>query len=95
MSRPRAGASAIVRDVRGTVFVKLPARGAKQAAEFVPLKGVASLPMGTTVDARKGSLTMVDRRQQPPASTTGGAARRTRGSRPGSSASARPVRGVP
>ena len=56
---PRAGSSAIVKDVTGTVFVKLPARGAKQAAEFVPLKGVAALPVGTTVDARKGSLVMV------------------------------------
>ena len=59
---PRAGASAVASDVRGEVFVKLPARAARatrQAADFVPLKGVASLPMGTTVDARKGSLSLV------------------------------------
>jgi hypothetical protein len=56
---PAAGTSAVVKDVRGEVFVKLPSRRPKQAAEFVPLKGVASLPMGTTVDARKGSLVMV------------------------------------
>jgi hypothetical protein len=55
---PVAGTSAAVTQVRGEVFVRLPGKRTKQAAEFVPLKGVASLPMGTTVDARKGSLVM-------------------------------------
>ena len=58
-----AGANVIARNVRGEVLVKLPAlsrpatTGALfQDAGFVPIKGVASLPVGSTVDARKGSL---------------------------------------
>jgi hypothetical protein len=39
----------------GTVFVKLPA-GLRQDSGFVPLKGSASLPVGSTVDTRQGSI---------------------------------------
>jgi hypothetical protein len=68
---PVAGTTAVVKLVSGEVFVKLPpgavlpARsrralaGAAQAAPirgFVPLKGVASVPVGATVDARKGRI---------------------------------------
>ncbi len=62
---PVTGESVVVQVLSGDVFVKLPggARGAvaraAQAAPiagFVPLKGVASLPTGTVVDARKGRL---------------------------------------
>jgi len=60
---PVAGENVIASDVRGDVFVKLPpgARPATtrtrfQDAGFQPIKGVASLPVGSTVDARKGSL---------------------------------------
>ena len=43
--------------------MKLPAgasaaAGLRQAAGFVPLKGVASIPVGSVVDARKGALAM-------------------------------------
>jgi hypothetical protein len=40
------------------VFVKLPGRSLKQEGGFIPLKGVASVPVGSTVDARKGELDM-------------------------------------
>ena len=49
-----AGINAIARDVHGDVFVKLPGR-----SSFAPLKGVASLPIGATVDARKGSVALI------------------------------------
>jgi hypothetical protein len=58
------GTNVIVRVLSGTVFVKLPAtagssrRFAQAISGFVPLKGVASLPVGTVVDARKGSLAL-------------------------------------
>jgi hypothetical protein len=48
---PVAGVRAVARQLTGTVTVTLP--GAKAA---VPLAGVAALPVGTTVDARQGSL---------------------------------------
>jgi Thrombospondin type 3 repeat len=55
---PAAGVNAVVKLISGEVFVKLPAgsRAPKQDTGFVPLKGVASLPVGSTVDARKGEL---------------------------------------
>ena len=55
-----AGSNVIAKDVRGEVFVKLPraTRGLLADPGFVPLKGVASLPVGSVVDARKGSLAL-------------------------------------
>jgi hypothetical protein len=55
-----AGQNVIATEVTGDVFVKLPAprgsRTLKAEPGFVPIKGVASLPVGTEVDARGGSL---------------------------------------
>ncbi len=47
----------------GEVFIKLPTSSLRRFAQaplsgFVPLKGIAALPVGTVVDARKGSLAM-------------------------------------
>jgi hypothetical protein len=57
---PVAGANVVATDVRGDVFVKLPparaGRSLLQDSGFVPLKGVAGLPVGSVVDARNGSL---------------------------------------
>jgi hypothetical protein len=62
---PEAGETAVVKLVSGDVFVKLPAkttlgfdgmRAPFQETGFVPLKGVAAVPVGSTVDARKGEL---------------------------------------
>ena len=53
-----AGQTAVVRTISGEVFVKLPGRSLKQDGGFIPLKGVASVPVGSTVDARKGELEM-------------------------------------
>jgi hypothetical protein len=59
---PVAGVSTVVEQVSGEVFVKLPpgAAGAhaSQAAPpgFVPLKGVATIPMGSTLDTTKGQV---------------------------------------
>jgi hypothetical protein len=54
---PTAGVTAVVRQLSGEVFVKLPARrGFKQETGFIPLKGVAAIPIGSTVDARKGEI---------------------------------------
>jgi hypothetical protein len=62
---PEAGETAVVKLLSGEVFVKLPTkttlgfdgmRAPFQDSGFVPLKGVASLPVGSTVDARKGEL---------------------------------------
>jgi type II secretory pathway pseudopilin PulG len=50
-----AGVNAVVSVLSGTVFVKLPA-GLRQDSGFVPLKGSASLPVGSTVDTRQGSI---------------------------------------
>jgi Thrombospondin type 3 repeat len=64
---PVAGVSAVVSVVSGEVFVKLPAhvplgfRGLRapfQESGFVPLKGAASLPVGTTVDAQRGEIAL-------------------------------------
>jgi thrombospondin type 3 repeat protein len=57
---PVTGERVVVRVLSGEVFVKLPAaRTFKQALSgFVPLKGQASLPIGTVVDTRKGRLAM-------------------------------------
>jgi hypothetical protein len=64
---PAAGETAVVKLLSGEVFVKLPARAALgfdgmrapfQDTGFVPLKGVASVPVGSTVDARKGELSV-------------------------------------
>jgi hypothetical protein len=58
-----AGKNVVASAVRGEVFVKLPGavrsvamRTLFQDPGFLPIKGVASLPVGSTVDARKGSL---------------------------------------
>ncbi len=63
---PVAGVNTVVRQLSGEVFVKLPAgrvrlgfRGmtsAFQESGFLPLKGVASVPIGSTVDTRKGEI---------------------------------------
>src|SRR5262249_1708825 len=62
---PEAGETAVVKLLSGDVFVKLPAkttlgfdgmRAPFQDTGFVPLKGVAVVPVGSTVDARKGEL---------------------------------------
>jgi hypothetical protein len=61
---PVDGRVVIVRVLSGQVFVKLPAHAstARHLAQvapipgFVPLKGVAALPVGTEVDARRGTL---------------------------------------
>jgi hypothetical protein len=55
---PTPGKTAVVRAISGEVFVKLPGRSLKQNGGFIPLKGVASVPVGSTVDARKGELEM-------------------------------------
>ncbi|WP_028065809.1 thrombospondin type 3 repeat-containing protein [Solirubrobacter soli] len=55
---PAPGKTALVRTLSGEVFVKLPGRSLKQNGGFVPLKGIASVPVGSTVDARKGELEM-------------------------------------
>jgi hypothetical protein len=55
---PAPGKTAVVRAISGEVFVKLPGRSLKQDGGFIPLKGVASVPVGSTVDARKGELEM-------------------------------------
>jgi len=64
---PVAGVSAVVRVLSGEVFVKLPAQGtaaglATRAAElgpgFVPLKGQASVPVGSSVDTRTGRVSV-------------------------------------
>ena len=55
---PIVGERSLARLISGTVYVKLPARSAgfKQLPGFVPLKGVAALPIGTVVDARRGTI---------------------------------------
>ena len=64
---PVAGVNAVAKVLSGEVFVKLPARtplgfsGMRapfQTTGFVPLKGVASLPVGSTVDTTKGELSL-------------------------------------
>ena len=56
---PIVGERSLARLISGTVYVKLPARSAglkQQLPGFVPLKGVAALPVGTVVDARRGTI---------------------------------------
>jgi hypothetical protein len=61
-----AGSVARVQQVAGSVFVKLPRRATRAggfAAQapisgFVPLKGVATIPVGSVVDARKGTVAL-------------------------------------
>jgi hypothetical protein len=64
-----AGKDATVRLVSGEVFVKLPpgASGSAftsglrvpfQSSGFLPLKGVAAVPMGSTLDTRKGEVAL-------------------------------------
>ena len=65
---PVAGVNTIVRQISGEVFVKLPAGNSRlgfrgmiaafQESGFVSLKGVASVPIGSTVDTRKGEIAM-------------------------------------
>jgi hypothetical protein len=63
---PVDGRTVVVHVLSGEVFVKLPApasasRRLAQAAPipgFVPLKGAATLPVGSVVDARKGTLSL-------------------------------------
>jgi hypothetical protein len=58
-ARVVAGVRAQVRAVSGEVFVRLPRSGASSAQlrpGFVPLKGVATVPIGSTIDATKGQL---------------------------------------
>src|SRR4051812_25021852 len=54
-----AGKSVVAGLISGEVFVKLPGASPRQASGeggFVPLKGVASVPVGATVDARRGQV---------------------------------------
>ncbi|RKQ90571.1 thrombospondin type 3 repeat-containing protein [Solirubrobacter pauli] len=62
---PKPGETSVVQVLSGEVFVKLPTRtplgfsGLRapfQAGEFVPLKGAASIPLGSEVDTRKGEV---------------------------------------
>ncbi len=60
---PVNGEKVIVEVLSGEVFIKLPRSSLRRFAQsplsgFVPLKGIAALPIGTVVDARKGSLAM-------------------------------------
>jgi len=60
---PVAGVRTLARLVSGTVYVKLPSSRYRLAqagplAGFVALKGIAALPVGTIVDARRGSLSL-------------------------------------
>jgi hypothetical protein len=65
----QAGVDAKVRVVSGEVFVKLPAGASGSAfnaglrvpfqdSGFLPLKGVATVPMGSTLDTRKGAVAL-------------------------------------
>ncbi len=53
---PVAGVTAVVKQISGEVYVKLPSRVPFQAGGFIPLKGVAAVPVGSTVDTRKGEI---------------------------------------
>ncbi|MDA0169551.1 hypothetical protein OJ998_10695 [Solirubrobacter taibaiensis] len=62
---PKPGETSVVKVVSGEVFVKLPARttlgfdglrAPLQSSDFVPLKGAASIPLGATVDTRRGEV---------------------------------------
>jgi hypothetical protein len=47
---PVAGRTGVVKHVSGEVLVRVPSRG----AVFRPLKGIASIPIGSTINASKG-----------------------------------------
>jgi hypothetical protein len=59
---PVAGVRTLVTLLSGTVYVKLPGKARFSQAGplpgFVPLKGIAALPVGTIVDARRGRLAL-------------------------------------
>jgi hypothetical protein len=64
---PVAGKTSVVQALSGEVFVKLPThtplgfsglRAPLQESGFLPLKGVASVPIGSTVDTRKGEVSV-------------------------------------
>ena len=60
---PVAGVRTLASLVSGTVYVKLPATAprpqqVRALPGFVPLKGIAALPIGTIVDARRGTLSL-------------------------------------
>jgi hypothetical protein len=62
---PVAGQRTVVRLVSGEVFVKLPRLASRlvagtpfQESGFVPLKGIAAVPVGSVVDTRKGQIAM-------------------------------------
>ena len=60
---PVAGVRTLASLVSGTVYVKLPATArrlqqGRALSGFVPLKGIAALPVGTIVDARRGKLSL-------------------------------------
>ena len=56
---PIAGERVNIEVVAGEVFVKFPGGSLQQSSPgFVPLKGQASVPVGSTVDARKGTVAM-------------------------------------
>jgi hypothetical protein len=54
---PRLGSSAVVKRVRGTVRIKLPGRKG-----FSALTGVGEIPVGSTVDVRKGTVRLTSAR---------------------------------
>jgi hypothetical protein len=61
---PVTGERVVAEVISGDVFIKLPNSSKRRFAQaapipgFVPLKGVAALPVDTIVDARKGRLAM-------------------------------------
>jgi hypothetical protein len=78
---PVAGVRATIREIKGDVFVKLPSRprGARVFGEaaaaapesgFIPLKGVASVPIGSTLDTRRGEVELTTAASSNEASTT-------------------------
>ena len=65
---PVAGVRTVLTLLSGTVYVKLPAtRPLQQLPGFVPLKGIAALPIGTVVDARRGTIAIETARDGRPA----------------------------
>jgi hypothetical protein len=57
-----AGTNAQVTAISGEVFIKLPKRTKARVAQkapvdgFIPIKGVATVPIGSEIDARKGEI---------------------------------------
>jgi hypothetical protein len=71
--RPQVGESVNVRVIDGEVFIKLPGAAARAAGlppGFVPLKGIANVPVDSTLDTRAGTVAVT-------AATTSGAHPRT------------------